>query len=114
MRVDLSVPARQNMLVTDLFVDFCGATSEHEGAFNTSQKRESQQLPRSNPLRRPSIISLPMLTYTLPDLLANFPWPRSLSEHYKEAKADSSAWTESYHLFDEEGLKGFNLCDFSV
>ena len=55
-----------------------------------------------------------MLTYTLPDLLANFPWPRSLSEHYKEAKADSSAWTESYHLFDEEGLKGFNLCDFSV
>lgn len=54
-----------------------------------------------------------MLTYTLPDLLANFPWPRRLSEHYKEAKAESSAWTESYHLFDEEGLKGFNLCDFS-
>ena len=52
--------------------------------------------------------------FTLPDLLVNFPWPRNLSEHYYEAKAASSAWTESFHPFDEDGLKGFNLCNFSL
>jgi len=63
----------------------------------------------------PSTTSAPTspLQFTLPDLLAKFPWPRNLSEHFCEAKAESSAWTESYHPFDEEGLKGFNLCDFS-
>ena len=53
------------------------------------------------------------LQFTLPDLLVKFPWSRNLSEHFLEAKAESSAWTESFHPFDEEGLKGFNLCDFS-
>ncbi|KDR71607.1 hypothetical protein GALMADRAFT_143861 [Galerina marginata CBS 339.88] len=54
------------------------------------------------------------IQFTLPDLLTNFPWPRKLSEYYHQAKAESSAWTESYHPFDEEGLKGFNLCDFNL
>ncbi|KAF8968469.1 terpenoid synthase [Flammula alnicola] len=49
-------------------------------------------------------MSAPTLQFTLPDLLAKFPWPRNLSEHYREAKAESSAWTESYHPFDEEDL----------
>jgi hypothetical protein len=56
----------------------------------------------------------PVLTFHLPDLLASFPWPRNLSKHYREAKAESSAWTESFHPFDEEDLRGFNLCDFSM
>lgn len=55
-----------------------------------------------------------ILTFHLPDLLIDFPWPRSLSEHYHEAKAESSTWTESFHPFNEDGLKGFNLCDFSM
>ena len=59
-------------------------------------------------------MSSPVLTFRLPDLLANFPWPRNLSEYYREAKAESSAWTESFHPFDEEGLRGFNLCDFGT
>ena len=59
-------------------------------------------------------MSNPVPTFRLPDLLANFPWPRNLSEHYREAKAESSAWTESFHFFDEEGLRRFNLCDFST
>ena len=103
------------MLVTDKFVDIRGATSETRGSlgYNTSQKK--QICTTSLPPKTFSSTSLKdMLTYTLPDLLVNFPWPRNLSEHYKEAKAESSTWTESYHLFDEEGLKGFNLCDFSV
>jgi len=59
-------------------------------------------------------MSSPLLTFRLPDLLASFPWPRNLSEHYCEAKAESSAWTDSFHPFDEEGRRGFNLCDFST
>ncbi|KAF9530787.1 terpenoid synthase [Crepidotus variabilis] len=54
------------------------------------------------------------LTFTLPDLLARFPWPRNLSEFYTEAKAESSTWTEGFHPFDEDGLEGFNLCDFNL
>ena len=56
----------------------------------------------------------PVLGFRLPDLLADFPWPRNLSEHYHEAKSESSAWTESFHPFDEDGLRRFNLCDFST
>jgi len=59
-------------------------------------------------------MSSTVLTFRLPDLLANFPWPRNLSEHYREAKAESSAWTESFHPFDEDGIRGFNLCDLSA
>jgi len=54
------------------------------------------------------------LTFRLPDLLVNFPWSRNLSEHYHETKAESTVWTESFHPFDEEGLRKFNLCDFSA
>ena len=59
------------------------------------------------------VVHEPITTYRLPDLLVNFPWARKLSEFYKDVKAESSAWTESFHLFDDEGLRGFNLCDFS-
>ena len=72
------------------------------------------KLPSLWPFAVPSpIVSKPVINYRLPDILAKFPWPRKLSEFYKEAKAESSAWTESFHLFDDEGLHGFNLCDFS-
>ncbi|KAF8900871.1 isoprenoid synthase domain-containing protein [Gymnopilus junonius] len=54
------------------------------------------------------------LCYTLPDLLAAFPWPRNLSEYYHECKAESTAWTESFKPFDEEGIKRFNKGDFSL
>ena len=59
-------------------------------------------------------MSSPALTYRYTDLLVDFPWQRNLCEHHREAKAKSSAWVELYHPFDEEGLRGFNLCDFST
>ena len=59
-------------------------------------------------------MSNPALTFRFPDLIVDFPWPRNLSEHHREAKAESSAWVESYHPFDEEGLRGFNRCDASA
>ena len=64
-------------------------------------------------LSRSAIVPARKVQFTLPDLLVNFPWPRKLSNHYGKAKTESSAWTESFHPFDEDGLKGFNLCDFS-
>ncbi|KDR73462.1 hypothetical protein GALMADRAFT_72334 [Galerina marginata CBS 339.88] len=54
------------------------------------------------------------LQLTLPDILANFPWARNLSEYYYEAKAESIAWAESYQPLDETGLMAFNLCDFTI
>lgn len=51
--------------------------------------------------------------FTIPDILAKFPWKRNLSEYYVEMKEESRLWTESYHLFSPEGLRRFNLCDFS-
>ncbi|PPQ72274.1 hypothetical protein CVT26_006495 [Gymnopilus dilepis] len=56
----------------------------------------------------------PVLRYTLPDLLAEFPWPRHLSEHYEECKAESTAWTESYRAFDKVSLKTVDLGDFNL
>lgn len=52
-------------------------------------------------------------SYYLPDLLAELPWPRLLSEHYEEVKVESSAWIESYNPFNEKGLQAFRACDFS-
>ena len=75
---------------------------------------ESENQAVDPPSLVPRNMSSTALTFRLPDLLANFPWPRNLSEHYREAKAESSAWTESFHPFDEDGLRGFNLCDFST
>jgi hypothetical protein len=53
-------------------------------------------------------------TFTIPDIFANFPWKRNLSQYYVEVKEESKAWTESYHLFSPEALRGFNSCDFSA
>ena len=59
-------------------------------------------------------MSNPALTFRFPDLLVNFPWSRDLSEHYREAKAESNAWAQPFQAFDEEVLRGFSLCDFSA
>ena len=52
-------------------------------------------------------------TFTLPDTLAAWPWPRMLNSHYTEVKAESSAWLESFHAFGPKAQKAFNKCDFS-
>jgi hypothetical protein len=50
---------------------------------------------------------------TFSDILADFPYKRSLSDHYSQAKAESSAWLQHYHPFEEDEYRRFNLCDFS-
>ncbi|KXN81236.1 Delta(6)-protoilludene synthase [Leucoagaricus sp. SymC.cos] len=53
-------------------------------------------------------------SYYLPDLLAELHWPRLLSEHYEEIKAESSAWIESFNPFNQRGLEAFRAGDFSL
>ncbi|TFK36533.1 terpenoid synthase [Crucibulum laeve] len=56
----------------------------------------------------------PATQYKIPDLLCNWPWPRKLSSHYQEAKAESTAWVESLHPFDADGQRTFNACDLNL
>ena len=49
--------------------------------------------------------------YRLPDLLRDWPWPRRLSPHYLEAKAESRAWVLSFRPFDSKAQKAFDACD---
>ena len=56
----------------------------------------------------------PISTIFLPDILAEWPWPRRLNPYYKEAKAESEAWLESFKAFDTKAQDAFNNCDFST
>ncbi|KAJ3566265.1 hypothetical protein NP233_g7106 [Leucocoprinus birnbaumii] len=53
-------------------------------------------------------------SYHLPDLLAELPWPRLLSEHYEEVRVESDAWIESFNPFNEKGRDAFRACDFTL
>ena len=51
--------------------------------------------------------------FTIPDFFANFPWPRQLSEHFLELKAESDAWAESFHPFDQDGIEDLRRAQLS-
>ena len=51
--------------------------------------------------------------FRLPDLLEGWPWSRSLSPYYEEAKEQSSSWVRSFAPFDQKGQRAFDACDFS-
>ena len=51
--------------------------------------------------------------FRLPNLLENWPWCRSLSPYYEEAKSESSAWVRSFLPFDQKGQRAFDACDLS-
>ena len=51
--------------------------------------------------------------YTLPDLLANWPWPERINPYYEEVKEETSAWIQSLNAFDAKARKAFDKCDFS-
>ncbi|KAF9444722.1 terpenoid synthase [Macrolepiota fuliginosa MF-IS2] len=53
-------------------------------------------------------------TFTIPLPLARLPWTRQLSEDYAEAKAESSAWIESFKPFEGKSLEAFRSCNFSL
>ena len=48
----------------------------------------------------------------LPDLLAQWPWPRKLNQHYQEAKTESDKWLRGFEVLDAKSQRSFDLCDF--
>jgi len=54
--------------------------------------------------------SLPQIH--LPDPLAQWPWPRKLSEHYTEVKPESDEWLRSFQALDVKSQRSFDLCNF--
>ncbi|KAF7349057.1 Terpene cyclase [Mycena venus] len=56
---------------------------------------------------------MPETTFTIPDTLRSWPWPRHINPYYAVCKKESSAWCEGFNAFDAKAQKAFNLCDFS-
>ena len=54
--------------------------------------------------------SVPQLR--LPDLLAQWPWPRKLNQHYQEVKTESDKWLQGFEVLDAKSQSSFDLCDF--
>jgi Delta6-protoilludene synthase len=50
--------------------------------------------------------------FYLPDPLAQWPWPRTLSKHYTEVKEDCDAWLQSFGALDAKSQRSFDLCNF--
>ncbi|KAK0452226.1 terpenoid synthase [Armillaria borealis] len=53
-------------------------------------------------------------TFTLPDLLANWPFRCIHNPLSDEIVPASAAWIESYNIFDERAQKAFNRCNFGL
>ena len=53
---------------------------------------------------------LPQLS--LPDLLAQWPWPGKLNQHYAEVKPESDEWIHSFEALDAKSQRSFDLCNF--
>ncbi|EJD05130.1 terpenoid synthase [Fomitiporia mediterranea MF3/22] len=49
----------------------------------------------------------------LPDMVANWPWKRSINPYYDVVKAESSAWFRSFKAFSEQSQHAFDKCDFA-
>ncbi|KIY69478.1 terpenoid synthase [Cylindrobasidium torrendii FP15055 ss-10] len=54
------------------------------------------------------------LEYTIPDLLANWPFRTQVNPHATRLNADSLAWVESYNVFDRTRQATFNSWDFGA
>ena len=50
--------------------------------------------------------------FSLPDPLAQWPWPRKLNQHYAEIKPESDHWIRSFKALDAESQRSFDLCNF--
>ncbi|KAI0273275.1 terpenoid synthase [Russula aff. rugulosa BPL654] len=56
--------------------------------------------------------SLPQ--FRLPDLVAQWPWPRKLNQHYQEAKSESGKWLRDFEALDTKSQRSFDFCDFPL
>jgi len=49
---------------------------------------------------------------SLPETMANWPWPRYINAHYEEVKAQSDAWFKTFKPFTVASQRAFDKCDF--
>ncbi|KAH9001765.1 isoprenoid synthase domain-containing protein [Lactarius akahatsu] len=52
--------------------------------------------------------------FYLPDLAAQWPWPRLLNQHYEEAKPESVEWLRSFEALDAKSQRSFDRCNFAL
>ncbi|KAF8886611.1 isoprenoid synthase domain-containing protein [Gymnopilus junonius] len=51
--------------------------------------------------------------YTIPDLLAQWPWRRTVNAHLEVVQDDANAWVGSFELFKPEKFAKFKACNFN-
>jgi len=49
----------------------------------------------------------------IPDILARWPFPRRLNQHYFKVRAEVSAWLGSLKAFSPRAQQAFDRCNFS-
>ncbi|KAK6997313.1 terpene cyclase [Favolaschia claudopus] len=54
------------------------------------------------------------LRLRIPDLLANWPWPRTINPNYAACRQESQAWCSSFNIIPPRAQKVLNLCDPSL
>ncbi len=47
----------------------------------------------------------------LPDLLAQWPWPRALNQHYDQVKPEHDEWVRSFEALDPKSQSRFDRCN---
>ncbi|EMD35369.1 hypothetical protein CERSUDRAFT_96486 [Gelatoporia subvermispora B] len=52
--------------------------------------------------------------FHLPDILANWPWPRLVNPHYQKVSVESDAWFRSLHAFGPKAQTAFEACNFGL
>lgn len=50
----------------------------------------------------------------LPNMLANWKWPRRINPHYDEVKQASAAWLAGFGAFSPRAQHAFDRCDFGM
>ncbi|KAH8984445.1 terpenoid synthase [Lactarius akahatsu] len=52
--------------------------------------------------------------FRLPNLLAQWPWPRAVNKHYEEIKFQFDEWVHSFEALDTKSQKLFDRCNFAL
>ncbi len=50
--------------------------------------------------------------FYLPDLFAQWPWPRVLNQHYEEIKPEFDEWVRGFEALDAKSQSAFDRCNF--
>ncbi|KAH9033210.1 isoprenoid synthase domain-containing protein [Lactarius deliciosus] len=52
--------------------------------------------------------------FYLPDLFAQWPWPRLPNQHYEETKPEFDEWVRSFEALDAKSQSAFDRCNFAL